>query len=333
LVAIQDYHLPEVRSDQRIGETRDCHGDIALGETHSLTTTSIVISSIRKNRKALLIDGAINWKKLKSRLRMNANTITDWISRLDSTGRFIDPLREWQDLVKYASYGKRQKLRFDALLAQDLLEITEILTLFLDETNNIETTVRNDDSWQKRVYGASLQRPFEMLEFQTNEFHLNPKPNAVIFTEGEEWRALKRLYEFYGYSPDLLGIELRSLRGEGNFSLANWQCFIEYMHKKQTLVYFAVDREGRTSTEARKLFKSKRRFQFDGLVKVLPRKDRKRLTNTMVSGFPKMGYRVGFSSIRRLPDGPSRPPESFEAVRFDPAPPSPEARPSCSPGR
>lgn len=78
---------------------------------------------------------------------MNANTITDWISRLDSTGRFIDPLREWQDLVKYASYGKRQKLRFDALLAQDLLEITEILTLFLDETNNIETTVRNDDSW------------------------------------------------------------------------------------------------------------------------------------------------------------------------------------------
>lgn len=113
-----------------------------------------------------------------------------------------------------------------------------------------------------------------MLEFQTNEFHLNPKPNAVIFTEGEEWRALKRLYEFYGYSPDLLGIELRSLRGEGNFSLANWQCFIEYMHKKQTLVYFAVDREGRTSTEARKLFKSKRRFQFDGLVKVLPRKDR-----------------------------------------------------------
>ncbi|MFT5303812.1 MAG: hypothetical protein ACI814_004633, partial [Mariniblastus sp.] len=43
----------------------------------------------------------------------------------------------------------------------------------------------------------------------------------------------------------------------------------------------------------------------------------KRLTNTMVSGFPKMGYRVGFSSIRRLPDGPSRPPESFEAARFD----------------
>lgn len=49
------------------------------------------------------------------------------------------------------------------------------------------------------------------------------------------------------------------------------------MHERQTLVYFLLDNEGRSSKEARKLLKKKRRFYFSGLEKVIPSRDRIRV--------------------------------------------------------
>ncbi|MBI5416362.1 hypothetical protein HZA55_00205 [Candidatus Poribacteria bacterium] len=50
--------------------------------------------------------------------------------------------------------------------------------------------------------------------------------------------------------------------------------FIEYMHEKQVFIYFLLDKEGRTSSEAEKLLKAKRRFDFQGLTNVIPDRDR-----------------------------------------------------------
>ncbi len=74
--------------------------------------------------------------------------------------------------------------------------------------------------WKVRRYGDSLTRPYEMLEFLTNEYNLNSKPRAIVFTEGEEWKAVEKLYSYYGYSPELLGIECRSISGE---AISPWQ--------------------------------------------------------------------------------------------------------------
>src|SRR5438876_9367933 len=54
------------------------------------------------------------------------------------------------------------------------------------------------------------------------------------------------------------------------FSLANWQMFIESMHEKQVLLYFFVDREGSAVKEAARFSGKKRRSPFDRLEIVIP---------------------------------------------------------------
>ena len=131
-------------------------------------------------------------------------------------------------------------------------------------------------NWKERKYGAEiLSQPRQMLEFLCNEYNINPKPQAIIFTEGDEWKAIKKVFDFYGYKTELLGIEFRSISGEGNFSLANWQCFIEYMHEKQVLIYFLLDNDtGHSIIEAKKILKAKRKFYFPQLQKVIPQEGR-----------------------------------------------------------
>ena len=95
-----------------------------------------------------------------------------------------------------------------------------------------------------------------------------------MLTEGEEWKALHRLYESIGADPTYIGIEIRSIYGEGNFSLKKWQRFIEYMHEKQVLVYFVVDREGQAEAEAKRLLEKPRISTGRGLLKIIPSTDR-----------------------------------------------------------
>jgi hypothetical protein len=52
------------------------------------------------------------------------------------------------------------------------------------------------------------------------------------------------------------------------------------MHEKQVLIYFILDNEGRTAREAKKLLKAKRKFNFMGLRKVIPRRDRIKIWGT-----------------------------------------------------
>jgi len=109
-----------------------------------------------------------------------------------------------------------------------------------------------------------------MLEYLTNDYGINPKPRAIVLTEGDEWRSLERLFLEHGVEAASAGVEFRSIVGVGNFSLANWQMFIEYMHEKQVLLYFFVDREGSAVKEAARFSGKKRRSPFEGLEIVIP---------------------------------------------------------------
>jgi hypothetical protein len=46
------------------------------------------------------------------------------------------------------------------------------------------------------------------------------------------------------------------------------------MHEKQVLIYFIVDNEGENAKQTRRLLKAKRKFNFEGLIKVIPSRDR-----------------------------------------------------------
>ncbi len=290
LTRIQDFYLPEVRSDQRVGQ-HDDYGAVGIDGTYFYSKTQYLLSDIRAQRRFNIEHGRFDPAEVASSVGLHTKELSRWFDTFMFYAKRLDPLSDWHLLVKYLPYEKRQKLKFEALLAQDLYEMAELLKHFITDIDidpSISDPVDWGDSssrerpsappqWKVRRYGDSLTRPYEMLEFLTNEYNLNSKPRAIVFTEGEEWKAVEKLYSYYGYSPELLGIECRSISGEGNFSLANWQCFIEYMHEKQILVYFLLDNEGRTVKEAKRLLNKKRTFSFPGLERVIPSRDRIRV--------------------------------------------------------
>src|SRR5215210_5358927 len=51
LVDIQDHYLPEIRSNQRVGEYRDYRGSAAIGGTYFFGRTEYMLSAIRKWRR------------------------------------------------------------------------------------------------------------------------------------------------------------------------------------------------------------------------------------------------------------------------------------------
>lgn len=283
LVSIQDYYLPQIRSDQRTGQLRDYKGDVAIGGTFFYTTTSYVVKGLIDDRKELIATGHFVPAHILKESNLSAADVRKWISKLVGLAKSIDPISDWHLLVRFISHSKRQKLKFESKFAQDLLEMAEMLRLFHSEASNepvcsdILACDETNDNWLERRYGKSLSNPFEMLEWIVNEFSLNPTPRAIVLTEGEEWKGIYRLYESIGVDPTFTGIEIRSIGGEGNFSLQKWQHFIEYMHEKQVLVYFVVDREGRAEAQAKKLLEQQRGWKGKGLLKVIPSEDRIRI--------------------------------------------------------
>ena len=280
--------MPEVRSDLRSGEMRSFAQPVLSGTFFS-GTEAFVLGALRDHRRRLIDTGRFIPTKALARAGLKKEDLKSWMQSIRIMARVIDPLEKWQDLVRLVSYSKRQKLKGSALFAQDLYEILDHLALFSGDLGidsgeatllqwqdpALLATAPSGEQWRLEEYGKeTLSHPYELLEFLTNEFGLNPKPRAVILTEGMEHQALGALYEEVGAPPAQLGIEFRSLGGEGNFSLSNWQFFTEYMHEKQILVYFVLDGEGRTAQEARRLLSAKRRFSSPGLKKIIPAKDR-----------------------------------------------------------
>jgi len=288
LILTQDLYLPEVRSDLRTGPMQN-YTDPVLGGTDFWVSQHYILGSLRERRRKLIEDGQIKPKDALTEVGMTESDLKHWTDSVRMMATTIDPLEKWRDLIRFVSRTKRQALKGAALLAQDFYEILDHIALLASDLGmdigeatllqwqdpDFTPAELSGDQWRLVEYGRkALGSPFELLEYLANEFGLNPKPRAVILTEGEECHALGALYEGLGAPPAQLGIEFRSLAGHGNFSLANWQCFIEYMHEKQVLVYFVLDREGRAAREARKLLKAQRRFESPGLRQVIPAQDR-----------------------------------------------------------
>jgi hypothetical protein len=294
LLRIQDYYLPEVRTNRRTGQSRDYQGTIGIVGSFFVQTTTRPVSDFTRWRCDLIAKGRFSPRQFLEECELTPDDLREWISRFLVEARFIDPLEDWALLVSYVSYEQRQKLRFDALLAQDYYEMAELLRRFLldcgerawvgDYTDwNDRPTSAEDQTptWKAKTYGReNLERPYTMLEFLTNSFTLNPKPHAIIITEGEEWQALDALFRAAGLNPDLLGIEFRHTAGEGNFTVEKWQAFVEYMHERQVLVYFVLDHEGHAAAQAEKFLQQHRLFRFPYLQKAIPAEDRIKLWNT-----------------------------------------------------
>jgi hypothetical protein len=179
--------------------------------------------------------------------------------------KHIDPLEDWYELVSFISLEKKKKLKGDALFAQEIYSMEKMLRLFYEELIDDKLSFEevppytNIDEFYKINTKDAVS---EHLKFVINDFNLNPKPNLILVVEGEgEENQFPRLAkELLGYSFPVLGIEIRNLKGVGNFTGKKSQDkygalekFIDDHHSRQTIVFIVLDNEGGAENIKRKL--------------------------------------------------------------------------------
>jgi len=97
--------------------------------------------------------------------------------RFAGQASFIDPLRKWYILIHHIPYSKREKLKGNALLAQDYYEIADMIGNFLTDLTG-EKQLDSDDlfdgrhgSWKKDWYGREVNyKSREVLQKVLTEY-------------------------------------------------------------------------------------------------------------------------------------------------------------------
>jgi hypothetical protein len=128
LVDVQDNYLPEIRSNQRVGEYRDYGGNVAIGGSHFCGRTEYMLSAIRTWRRHNIEVGSFNPSEALSKTSLDVTALMRWIRHLVAVAEGINPLQIWRMLIRYSRYSKRQSLKFNALLAQASMKWPRYLT-------------------------------------------------------------------------------------------------------------------------------------------------------------------------------------------------------------
>lgn len=188
-------------------------------------------------------------------LNLDKAALTRIYERVFLQYREIDPLENWQGLVRFVRIEKRQRLKNDALRAQAFGEMAKMLRLFhqdafgepLDAHGEFGRTVldRTPDIMAE-------DDPLRALELVANDFGVNSKPQLVLFLEGAtELVVVPLLFDrMYATTLGVFGIELVSVRGVSNATggsdssySALWR-LIDYLHHHQTIAFVLLDSEG-----------------------------------------------------------------------------------------
>jgi hypothetical protein len=131
----------------------------------------------------------------------------------------VDPLREWDDLLKFVAVSEKTRLRGKALLAYSLENMAAMLASFYEDVFGTPISARFPAQPTILLPQESLDGTLRELEYVTNKYHLNPRPKLILVVEGEsETDQIPRLMEyFWGFSPSKVGIEILNLKGISKF--------------------------------------------------------------------------------------------------------------------
>jgi len=169
--------------------------------------------------------------------------------------RHVDPLEQWQELVRFVSVDKRKKLKGDALKALALGEMAKMLRLFYNDAFDakLEASEELSRTIIHRIPDVTPEEdPLRALELVANGFGVNPKPQAVLFMEGAtEMAVVPAIFDaLYAAAPNVFGIELVGLGGVSNATggkdssnSALWR-LVDYLHHHQTVAFVLLDSEG-----------------------------------------------------------------------------------------
>ena len=193
--------------------------------------------------------------------------IKNWRRYFAAQARFIDPLKQWFIIIRHISYAKREKLKGNALLAQDYYEIVDLLGEFLFDLTG-ETQPDADDlfdarhgSWKKEWYGQERldYENHEVLKRVLDEYGINPKDKLLLILEGPtENEAVPIIARAMQIDFEKLGIRIMPLGGVGEASPERCQKLLEYLALSSSfpVPYIILDNDEQVR-EILKKYKSK----------------------------------------------------------------------------
>lgn len=175
-------------------------------------------------------------------------------SQLNVEQGFRNPLHAWRGLTRFVAVAERKKLKGDALLAESLGEMSDMLRRFHEDA--FEEVLEDPRHVGFRNIDAPVispdDDPYRALELEANLFHLNPKPRLVLIVEGQtEEAVIPLIFEhLFGVPAARFGIQVRGMRGVGNAtgskkdSLSALWRLVDFLHLQQTVALVLLDREG-----------------------------------------------------------------------------------------
>src|ERR1051325_9325425 len=181
-----------------------------------------------------------------------------------------DPLARWYELVSFVAIDKRERLKGDARFAQFGYAIEHMLRLFHTDLTGKRLRLPHE-----RHAGVLDDEPedevklLDELQYTVNAFHLNPKAQLILVLEGDgEAQHIPRLArDLLGYDLTQVGIEVRNLRGIGEFTGSKkrdpygaLEKFIDDHHYRQTMVFCIFDKEGDAPRTKERLVAAESRF-------------------------------------------------------------------------
>jgi hypothetical protein len=210
-----------------------------------------------------------NAKAVLDDLGMTIDELKQLHEQVAHDAKNVDPLERWYELISFVSVGEKKKLKGKALFAQTLYSMEQMLRLFYEDlTGNKLLSPDESPIWKKdKFYGEGVTKnELQYLEFLTNKYHLNPRPQLILVVEGDgEAEQFPRLAkELFGYSFPQLGIEVVNIQGVGNFTgkkntdrYGALERFIDDYHYRQTIVFVVLDNEGRVPVIKNRLIRAR----------------------------------------------------------------------------
>ena len=204
-------------------------------------------------------------EKILFDLEMKPEYIKSLQSQLLRKARYIDPIEKWYELVNFISVDKKEKLKDNALLAQIFYSTEKMLRFFYKDITgeDLPSPDETNGEWKERVYGKGVvENELQYLEFISNIYHVNPKPNLILIVEGhgEEKQIPRLASEFFGINFSTMGIEMINLQSvshfEGKKSVDKYgalEKLIDNHHNRQTFVFCILDNESRVPNIKEKL--------------------------------------------------------------------------------
>jgi len=204
-----------------------------------------------------------------NQLQLESNDIRKMWEMMVLSGKDVDPLEDWYDLVSYVSVEKRERLKGSALCAQTWYTMEHMIRQFYSDLTGENLPTPEGPVTDKFWPGAEARKellPLTKLEQLANDYNINPRPNLILVVEGQSEAEIfpSTIESLFGSSVQSLGIEIMPLKGIGNFTgkkqhdpYGALSRFIDYYHSRGTIVFIVLDCEGRARQVRDQLLEAK----------------------------------------------------------------------------